>query len=327
VTLASVALVALSGCGDGRDGKVGREPMLAAKTQATLVLDYLPNAVHAGIYRAVAAGYYERNNIDLKIIQPTSTADTLKLIDAGKADFGLADSVDVMGQIDRGRNAQAISAIVQRPLGGVITRTADAIDDAKELEGKLVGVTGVPSDKVILETTVDHAGGDPTRVKTVTIGFNGVQALAAGKVAGFVGYYPADGAQANVDGTPTRAFKFDENGGPRYPGLVAFSTRKTIQARPALIAAFVDATEHGYRDVIADPAAGLKALLAENRSLDRTLATAQLAAYGPLFRGDARRFGVIRPADVNALSAFLSATGLIGTPIPVGRFASAASTR
>ena len=33
---------------------------------ATLVLDFVPNAVHAGIYRALAAGYYRRAGIDLQ---------------------------------------------------------------------------------------------------------------------------------------------------------------------------------------------------------------------------------------------------------------------
>src|SRR5256885_14195052 len=89
----------------------------ATMTGATLVLDFVPNAVHAGIYRALAAGYYRRGNIDLHVIQPTSTADTLRLIDADKADFGVADGADVANQIDLGRDARAAPALVQRPPG------------------------------------------------------------------------------------------------------------------------------------------------------------------------------------------------------------------
>src|SRR5947209_2245461 len=81
---------------------------LPRMTHATLILDFIPNAVHAGIYHALASGYYRQNNIDLTIIQPTSTSDTLKLIAAGKADIGIADGIDVANQIDQGRDAQAI---------------------------------------------------------------------------------------------------------------------------------------------------------------------------------------------------------------------------
>lgn len=52
---------------------------------------------------------------NLKIIEPTSTADTLKLIDAGKADFGIADGIDMASQIEEGREAKAIMAIRSAP--------------------------------------------------------------------------------------------------------------------------------------------------------------------------------------------------------------------
>ena len=72
-------------CGGDDDSSSSDSGSSSGQTKsATLVLDFIPNAVHAGIYTAVANGYYEDNGINLKIIQPTSTADTLRLIDAGK---------------------------------------------------------------------------------------------------------------------------------------------------------------------------------------------------------------------------------------------------
>ena len=79
------------------------------------MLDFVPGAVHAGIYRAVEQGYYEDEGIDLEIIEPTSTADTLKLIDAGKAEFGIADGIDVASQIADGRGAKGIMALTSGP--------------------------------------------------------------------------------------------------------------------------------------------------------------------------------------------------------------------
>ncbi|MDX6663105.1 MAG: hypothetical protein QOG09_1207, partial [Solirubrobacterales bacterium] len=50
--LAAVLLaVAWGGCGGG-----GAEP--GASKDATLILDFQPNAVHAGIYSALRRGYY-----------------------------------------------------------------------------------------------------------------------------------------------------------------------------------------------------------------------------------------------------------------------------
>ncbi|MDW5598617.1 ABC transporter substrate-binding protein [Conexibacter stalactiti] len=315
-------VLTLAACGSSDDDSGGTADnvrttdtgQLAEMTRATLVLDFVPNAVHAGIYRAIAAGYYRDHNIDLKVIQPTSTADTLRLINAGKADFGLADGMDVANQIGEGLDIEAFLAIVQRPLGGVITLESDGIASGKDFEGKTVGVTGVPSDNAILETIVRDGGGDPDKVKVVTIGFNGVQNLESGKIAGFTGFWPADGVQVNVDGKPTRDFKLDEHGGPVYPGLVAFSTREHIAQDPALIRAFAAATVQGYEDTIRDPATSLRDLLAENKELREDITSAQLDAYGPLFQGDAARFGTIDPAAVEALSTWMVDNGLAREP-------------
>jgi ribose 5-phosphate isomerase B len=102
--IAALTLAACGGSDSTNSGGAATEGSAKLKnmTKATLILDFLPNAVHAGIYRAAAAGYYADNNIDLKIIQPTSTADTLKLIDAGKADFGI-----VMGGSGQGEQLAA----------------------------------------------------------------------------------------------------------------------------------------------------------------------------------------------------------------------------
>lgn len=325
---ALLAAVALSACGSDNKKSSTETTTTAAhgaaalpkKTSATLVLDFLPNGVHAGIYRALAAGYYKANNVDLKVIQPTSTADTLKLIDAGKADFGIADGIDVANQIDQGRDAKGIMALVQRPLGGIITLKKSNITSPKQLEGQDVGITGVPSDTAILNTVVAHGGGDPAKVKKITIGFNGVQNLENEKVKGFVGFYPADGVQVQQNGNPTNVFKFDENGGPRYPGLVVFSTQARIAKDAALMKAFVDATVKGYDDTMKNPTQSLNDLLAANPTLKRSLTAAQLKAYEPLFKAGAKRYGELSAANVQALSDYLVKAKLIKKAISPDRY-------
>jgi NitT/TauT family transport system substrate-binding protein/putative hydroxymethylpyrimidine transport system substrate-binding protein len=284
--------------------------------QATLVLDFTPNAVHAGIYRALAAGYYQAANISLRIVQPTSTADTLRLIDAGKADFGLADGSDVAQQIDMGRDATAVLAITQRPLGGLITLASEHFHSPADLQGKTVGITGVPSDRAVLDTEVRYAGGNPARVRVVTIGFNGASDLEAGKIAAFTGFWPADGVQVATSGHPINAFKLDEYGGPPYPGLVAFTTQHERRTYPALVRAFVAATIRGYEDTLRDPTQSLDDLLAADPALQPTLTQASLQAYLPLFTDNGTiPFGQLRLTAIDALSKWMLANHLIRRPV------------
>ena len=76
-----------------------------------------------------------------------------------------------------GRDAKAIMAVVQRPLGAPIALASEHLRSAAELVGKTVGITGVASDRAALDTVVAHAGGDPAKVRLVTVGFDGVAYL------------------------------------------------------------------------------------------------------------------------------------------------------
>lgn len=321
LALAGVLALALGACGSSPSSRAHRGAASTHLRKVTLILDFTPNAVHAGIYRALADGLYRQAGIQLQVIEPTSTQETLKLIDAGRAQFGLADGSDVAGLIDHGGDAQAVMAVVQRPLGGLIALASEHLRSPAQLQGRSVGITGVPSDTAVLDTELRHSGGNPARVRLVNVGFNGAQALAAGRIAAFTGFIPDDGVGLQVSGHPITAFALDANGGPPYPGLVAFTTRRLTASDPSLVRAFVAVTVHGYQDTIRDPATSLRDLLAANPSLPRRLTRASLQVYLPLF-DDSRRvpFGELQPASVRALSAWMLTAHLIHAPISPARY-------
>ncbi len=335
-----LALAVLTGCGGGAKaggaaptaGGSGRAASSSGRASAlpaplahphrvTLILDFTPNAIHAGIYRALAAGYYREEHIELRVLAPSATVEPLSLVAAGRAQFGLADGSDVMNEIARGGSDEALAAIVQQPLGGLIALASEHLTSPVQLQGRTVGITGVPSDRAVLDTEVRHAGGDPAKVHVVTVGFDGAQALAAGRVAAFTGFVPDDGVGLQVSGHPITPFWFDREGGPAYPGLVVFSSRALPAAEPALVRDFLAATVRGYEDTLRDPSRSLSELLHANPSLPRTLTAASLNAYLPLFAdGGAVPFGTLQPAHVAALSSWMVGSELIGAPVSVARY-------
>jgi putative hydroxymethylpyrimidine transport system substrate-binding protein len=320
--LANPAGGAGAGGATGRTGgAAGALPgALPHMTHATLILDFTPNAVHAGIYRALAAGYYRRENIDLQVEQPSATAEPLSLVDGGRAQFGLADGSDVASEIAGGGQDEAIMAIVQRPVGGLIALASEHLSSPSQLQGRTVGITGVPSDRAVLDTEVRHAGGDPARVHVVTVGFNGAQGLVAGRLAAFTGFVPDDGVGLEVEGHPITPFWLDRNGGPPYPGLVAFTNRGLAASDPLLVRDFLAATVHGYEDTLRDPARSLADLLRLNPSLPRALTAASLRAYLPLFDYGGVPLGTIQPAHIGELSSWMLSNRLSAAPIPFARY-------
>jgi NitT/TauT family transport system substrate-binding protein/putative hydroxymethylpyrimidine transport system substrate-binding protein len=276
--LAAASLLAgLAGCGGG-----GAEP--GAPSGATLVLDFTPNAVHSGIYAAQREGFYRDEGIELTIRQPGESTDAPKLLAAGRADIAILDIHDLGIARERGIDLVGAMPLVQRPLAAVIARGDRGIARPRDLEGRTVGVTGLPSDEAVVDSEVGANGGDPAKVKRVTIGFNAISSLAAGKVDAATGFWNAEGVALRRQGVPIRIFKVDSYGAPPYPELVLVASRQTVERNSELVEAVLAATIRGYELTVDNPERALDDLLAEVPGLERAEQQAQLDALLPDLR-------------------------------------------
>ncbi|MEX0973237.1 MAG: ABC transporter substrate-binding protein [Solirubrobacterales bacterium] len=276
--LAAVLLLAgAAGCGGD-----GAEP--GAPKGVTLVLDFVPNAAHSGIYAAQRQGFYREAGIELEIRQPGDSTDAPKLLAAGRTDFAVLDIHDLGIARERGLDVVGAMPIVQRPLAAIISRRDGPVRRPRDLEGGTVGVTGLPSDEALVDSEVSADGGEPAKVGRVTIGFNAVATLAAGKVDAVTAFWNSEGIALRRRGVPTRVFKVDRFGAPPYPELVLGAARETVERDPELVEAIVAATSRGYELAYERPAAALDALLAAVPSLDRADQAAQLRVLRPDLR-------------------------------------------
>ncbi|HEY3435378.1 MAG TPA: ABC transporter substrate-binding protein, partial [Solirubrobacterales bacterium] len=251
---AVLALAGLAGCGES-----GAEP--GAPKGATLVLDFVPNAVHSGIYAAQARGYYDDEGVELKIQPPGESTDAPKLLGAGKVEFAILDIHDLGIARESGIDLVGAMPIVQRPLASILARGDGPVRRPRDLQGRSVGVTGLPSDEAIVDSEVEADGGDPAEVRRVTIGFAAVPSLAAGKVDAATGFWNAEGVALQRQGVALRIFKVDRFGAPPYPELVLTTSGRTLEQDPDLVDAVVAATRRGYAFAQSDPDAALDDLL------------------------------------------------------------------
>jgi len=287
-----LALAALLAAGCGTD-----EPTGDATRPLKLALDFQPNAVHAGIYAAVADGIDRDNGIDLDVRVPSSSTDSLKLLATGRADASIVDIHDLGLAAERGADVVGIAALVQAPLAATIVQPE--VRRPRDLEGKRVGVTGLPSDDAVLRATVEADGGDYDAVRRITIGFSAVPSLAAGKVDGVVTFWNAEGVALRREGVPTRQFRVDRYGAPRYPELIVTTTRERLNDNPDLYADLVAALTAGTRAALADRPAAVRELVAASDS-DPALVAAQLRAVAPALRPPLQ----LDPATLQAWATF-----------------------
>lgn len=272
---AVLTLVGMAGCGED-----GAEP--GVPRGATVVLDFTPNAVHSGIYSALARGYYRDAGVDLEVQAPGESTDAPKLLGAGRVEFAILDIHDLGIARERGIDLVGVAPIVQRPLAAVLARRDGPVRRPSDLQGRRVGVTGLPSDQAVVDSEVEADGGDPARVEEVTIGFTAVPSLAAGKVDAATGFWNAEGIALERQGIPLRVFKVDRFGAPPYPELILTTSRQTLDDDPDLVDAVVRATRRGYAFTRENPEGALHELLSAEPSLDRADQTAQLQALMPI---------------------------------------------
>jgi NitT/TauT family transport system substrate-binding protein/putative hydroxymethylpyrimidine transport system substrate-binding protein len=303
---AVLALTGLTACGDD-----GAEP--GAPESATLVLDFTPNAVHSGIYAALSRGFYSNAGVELTIREPGESADAPKLLEAGRTEFAILDIHDLGIAREQGLDIVGVLPIVQRPLASLLVRADGPVRRPRDLEGRLAGVTGLPSDEAVLASVVAGDGGDPSAVEQVTIGFNAVASLAAGRVDAATGFWNAEGVALHRAGVPVRVFRVERFGAPAYPELVLCVSAATLRDDRPLVGAVVEATRRGYRFAASRPEEALGDLIREVPGLEPAEQDAQLATLGQALAPA----GFDQPT-LRAWAAWDLRHGILSQPVDIG---------
>jgi putative hydroxymethylpyrimidine transport system substrate-binding protein len=303
----STLALGLAGCGG---------TVRSGTDDATLVLDFTPNAVHVGLYTAVARDFDGAESVRLRIRRPSESADGVRLLTSGRAELAIMSITDLALARERGRDLVAIGALVQRPLAAVLARPG--VSRPRALAGRRVGISGLPSDRAVLRSVVAGDGGDASAVRTVNVGFNLVPALAGGRVDAVVAFWNVEGLalRGEVDGL--REFRVDRFGAPRYPELVVVVTRETLQDRRPLLRSLLAALRRGYEEALRDPEASVLAMQQRVRGLDRERTLAELAAVSPAWTSGVERFGQLDRPRLEAWARWAQWFGLVERRPDVG---------
>jgi putative hydroxymethylpyrimidine transport system substrate-binding protein len=307
--LAIACVLAVAGCGStGGTDRPNRD--------ASLLLDFTPNGVHAGIYLATERDYDEAEGVNLDVRAPGASTDALKLLQAGRVDMAILDIHDLALARENGADVVGVMAVVQRPLAALLAQPA--IARPRDLEGKRAGVTGLPSDVAVLRSIVQGDGGDPDKVKATTIGFEAVKALLARRVDAATAFWNVEGVALKARRPGMREFRVDDFGAPAYPELVLCVTRATLDDERPVIRATIRALRRGYNEAQVDPESAVSALVDANPDLDRAAAAAQLDAVSPAFTAGADVYGQLRADVLDQWADWDLKFGIVKRPIDVG---------
>ncbi|MFL5895339.1 MAG: ABC transporter substrate-binding protein [Thermoleophilaceae bacterium] len=307
--LAGCAVLAalVAGCGEKKD------VLRPSPQRFQLMLDYFPNADHAPIYAAKAAGDFNAAGLDLQIRQPADPSAPIKQVAAGRVDLAISYEPEVLRARDRGLHVVAVGALVHGPLTSIISLPHGRVARPADLAGKTVGTAGIDYQSAYLDSILASQNVPKSKVKVRNVGFNLVPALVSGKVdailGGFWNYEAIDLQQRHKK---PNVIRIEQAGVPTYDELVFVANADALDREGPLIRRFIQALARGAHRLERDPQAGVKALDAANRDLDPKLQAAAVRATLPRFAAPrGHPYGWLDPAQWKRFGEWMQAHGLI----------------
>ena len=311
LALVACAAIALAGCSE-------KEDVLSpsGSKRVELMLDYFPNADHAGIYAAEAGGHFKQAGLDVEIREPPDPAAPIKQVAGGRVDLAISYEPEVLRARDQGLSVVSVAAIVQKPLTSIMSLPKAKIDEPADLEGKRVGTAGIDYQEAYLRAILTEAGADPGSVKLRNVGFGFSAALLTGKVDATLGaFWNYEGTELRLRGRKPQIIRIEDAGVPTYNELVLVANEDALERDGAKIRAFIGAISRGTRDLRRDPDTAIDGLLDANRELDPELQRAVVDATLPLFfPPEGKPFGWHDRAGWDEFSAWMKENGLLEEP-------------
>jgi putative hydroxymethylpyrimidine transport system substrate-binding protein len=290
---------------------------LAGGQKVTLTLDWTPNPDHVGFYDAQSTGLFAKAGLDVTIRAPSDPTATLKLVAVGQSDLAVSYEQEIFFAAARKLPVVAVAAVVPQPLNSIIAIDA-RIRSVRDLKGRTVGITGVPSDYAALDTALASAGLTRKDVHIVSVGYNLLPALLAHKVDAVIGVYRnVEGIQLKERGLAPTIIPLDRAGIPSYDELVLVANAQRLHddaAYRSTVRRFVGAFLAGTADARQHPQRALAILKKVTASGAGFLARATPATLALLAGRDG--IGCMRSAEWQRFGDWMHARGLLKNPIP-----------
>lgn len=302
-------------------------PRMAAPEEAgnelqpvTLMLNWTPNAHHAGIYYAHENGFYENAGIDLNIIEPGDGVDAAAAVAQGQVEFGISQAESLLPARAAGMDIQAIATIL--PVNDTVLmglQDSGLSADPASLSGLTYGGYGGALETEIMSELTSCSGGNPEDIEFIEIGnVDYLTGLEQGRfdVTWVFGGWDALRAQSERDDVITIPLSDHNECIPNWYTPVIVGNGDSMAQDPDLAHAFLEATGEGYEAVAEDSNAGADALLQAAPELDPELVHSAVSYYAPLFTSQGG-FGAMEEQVWQRFTAFLVQAGMLDDASPL----------
>ncbi len=283
----------------------------------TVMLDWVPNTNHTGLFVAEAEGYFEEAGLKVDIIQPGEVL-AEQAVASGAADYGIS----FQEQVTLARSIQipivSIAAILQHNTSGFASLRLHEVGSPSGWEGLLYGSFGSPFEEPTLRVLMECDDGDFSLLEIIDIGFSDPLALLDEEKIDLAWIFTGrQGIQANFEGIDLDVVMMDDwfDCVPDYYTPVIIASETTLSEQPELTSAFLGAVSRGYDYAIENPIEAADILLEAVPELDESLVRASQAWLSSRYQADAARWGEQSLDIWSAYADWMAGHEIISKPI------------
>jgi ABC-type nitrate/sulfonate/bicarbonate transport system substrate-binding protein len=313
--LAGAMIFSLAACGSSSSKKKSSSSDSNLK-QITVCLDWTPNTNHTGLYTAIEKGYFKKQGLKVKVVQPSDDG-AEQIVGSGKAQFGVS-AQDTMANALVGKSKvpiTCVAAILQHNTSGIISRKADGITSPKGMMNHKYATWDQPIEKAVLKEVVNNDGGDFSKVKlipsTVTDEASALKKKSVDCIWVFNGWATIACKQA---GLKVNFWYFkDLNKTFDYYTPVYIANNNYLKKHPKQAKAFMKALSEGYNYAAKHPKESADILMKENKELrsNKKLIYASQKYLSKQYISDAKQWGYVDPARWNRFYSWLDQNNLV----------------
>lgn len=286
--LVLAGLAALTGCGPSTAAPADNGGDSTSGEPVAITLGVIPALDVAPVYLGVREGFFEDENLDVTLELAQGGAAIVPAVVSGDYQFGFSNVTSLLLATSNGVPLKAVApgdstTGVDPDFSGVVVRADSPVQSAEDLPGHTVAVNSLNNigDSTIRKV-VETAGGDPSAVSFVEIGFPDMPAaLASGQVdaAWIVEPHLTRAIQADAR---VVAWNYQETD-PELMNAAYFTSQQFAAKNPDTVAAFVRALTASF-EYAQDNPEETRAILDEYTDIDPAVKEAMtLPRFGTEF--------------------------------------------
>jgi len=247
--LLTLITLLLSACSSAGTQQAGEEPQNIQTIR--LPMGFRENIQFAPFYVAEEKGYFEEVGLNIDF-DYSAENDNMALVGAGEREFAVVSGEQVLLARKQGLPVVYVLAWWQDYPVAVTALTASEINSPADLKGKRIGLPGLFGASYIGLRALLAAGGlKEEDVILDSIGYNQVEALAAGQEDAVVVYANNEPIQLAANGYPVTTVRVADYVELASNGLI--TNEKTIAENPDLVRRMTQAIIKGIADTIENP--------------------------------------------------------------------------